>query len=97
MITAVRSMLNKSPTFNFTIAVCDDCGVNCEPSRQEGQTGPKGRDAAQAAAHAAGWADRLEPNPKRRRRGVWTVKLLCPECQAKMDRLETANPGRPSP
>jgi hypothetical protein len=67
----------------YTVAVCDLCKSTCPESRLPGRHGVKAADEAEAAAKAAGWAERLtkDDNPRRRRLS-WTVELLCPACQA---------------
>lgn len=83
MILAVRSKSSKAPEKNYSVAACDGCEAECPGSRQPGQTGNKGLDAACKAAKATpGWTEMLTPVRSGRKRSAWTVELLCPKCSA---------------
>jgi hypothetical protein len=97
MILTVRSKVSKLPKDNYSVAACDGCERRCAKSKQKGQTGDKGRDAAIKAAHAIGWKDHLEADTNRRRRKMsWIVQLLCPKCQAKKAAASTPRIGAAS-
>lgn len=83
MLKVVRSKKSRTASSRYSIMACDGCGAECAESKQLGQTGPKGRDAAHAAAKATpGWTEVWIPAPPRVWRYRQTLELLCPKCSA---------------